>query len=115
MPTVQSRFILASILLVFCSLSVKAQQSPLKVLISADMEGVADVTSWKIDSQPGTRDYAQMRRLMTSEVNAAATAAFDAGATEVIVADSHGDFANLDPEALDPRCSLIRGWPRPLG
>jgi D-amino peptidase len=79
------------------------------------MEGVADVTNWKIDSQPASRDYVQMRRLMTNEVNAAVTAAFDAGATEVTVADSHGDFANLDPEALDPRCNLVRGWPRPLG
>jgi len=109
------RLIVAGIFVIFHSLPVGAQQAPLKVLISADMEGVADVTSWKIDSQPGTRDYAQMRRLMTSEVNAAATAAFDAGATEVTVADSHGDFNNLDPEALDPRCRLVRGWPRPLG
>ncbi len=108
------RLLLPGILLTLCSLSVEAQ-SPLKVLISADMEGVAGVTSWKIDSQAGTRDYAQMRRLMTAEVNAAVTAAFDAGATEVTVADSHGDFANLDPEALDPRCRLVRGWPRPLG
>jgi D-amino peptidase len=115
MLAVKSRLILAAIFLIFHSLPTKAQQVPLKVLISADMEGVADVTSWKIDSQPGTRDYAQMRRLMTSEVNAAITAAFDAGATEVTVADSHGDFANLDPEALDPRCRLVRGWPRPLG
>src|ERR1700740_2072871 len=92
------QFILASVFLIFGSLPVEAQRAPLKVLISADMEGVADVTSWKIDSQPGTRDYAQMRRLMTSEVNAAVTAAFDAGATEVTVADAHGDFANLDPE-----------------
>jgi|SRR5579872_101532 len=92
-----------------------AQQPSLKVLISADMEGVAGVTNWKIDSQPGSRDYAQMRRIMTAEVNAAIAASFDAGATEVTVADSHGDYANLDPEALDPRSRLIRGWPRPLG
>jgi D-amino peptidase len=106
---------LASILLLLYPLPGTTQQPSLKVLISADMEGVADVISWKIDSQPGTRDYTQMRRLMTAEVNAAVTAAFDAGATEVTVADSHGDFANLDPEALDPRCRLVRGWPRPLG
>jgi D-amino peptidase len=109
------RLIVAGIFFIFHSVPGGAQQAPLKVLISADMEGVADVTSWKIDSQPATRDYAQMRRLMTSEVNAAVTAAFDAGATEVTVADSHGDFNNLDPEALDPRCHLVRGWPRPLG
>lgn len=112
---VKSRLTLTVIFLIFCCLCANAQQAPLKVLISADMEGVADVTNWKIDSQPASRDYAQMRRLMTNEVNAAVSAAFDAGATEVTVADSHGDFANLDPEALDPRCYLVRGWPRPLG
>lgn len=90
-------------------------QQPLKVLISADMEGVADATNWKIDSQPASRDYGQLRHLMTTEVNAAVAGAFDAGATEVTVADSHGDFVNLDPEALDSRCRLVRGWPRPLG
>ncbi|HXN17714.1 MAG TPA: M55 family metallopeptidase [Candidatus Binatus sp.] len=115
MLAVKARLILAGIFLVFHSLAANAQQAGLKVLISADMEGVADVTNWKIDSQPASRDYVQMRRLMTNEVNAAVTAAFDAGATEVTVADSHGDFANLDPEALDPRCNLVRGWPRPLG
>src|SRR5580658_6078190 len=115
MLAVKVRLLLASIFLIFHSLPANAQQAPLKVLISADMEGVAGVTNWKIDSQPAARDYAQMRRLMTNEVNAAVTAAFDAGATEVTVADSHGDFANLDPEALDPRCNLVRGWPRPLG
>ena len=110
------RFWLALVsILLACSQFVEAQQAPLKVLISADMEGVADVINWKIDSQPASRDYAQMRRLMTAEVNAAVTAAFDAGATEVTVADSHGDFANLDPEALNPRCQLVRGWPRALG
>src|ERR1700734_2075179 len=115
MLAVKARLLVAGVFLSFLSLPANAQQAPLKVLISADMEGVADVTNWKIDSQPAARDYAQMRRLMTNEVNAAVTAAFDAGATEVTVADSHGDFANLDPELLDARCRLVRGWPRPLG
>src|SRR5579863_3024214 len=90
-----SGYVLATLLVVsLCSLPVAAQQA-LKVLISADMEGVAGATNWKIDSQPASRDYSQMRRIMTAEVNAAATGAFDAGATEVTVADSHGDFVNL--------------------
>ena len=97
------------------SISLFQAQQPLKILISADMEGVAGVANWKIDSQPGSRDYATGKRLMTLEVNAAIKAAFEASATEVTVADSHGDFANLDPDALDPRCRLVRGWPRPLG
>jgi D-amino peptidase len=115
----RSRLTISACALVLCfsliALLADAEQPALKILISADMEGVADVVNWKVDSQAGTRDYAQARRLMTAEVNAAVLAAFTAGATEVTVADSHGDFANLDPEALDPRCRLIRGWPRPLG
>jgi D-amino peptidase len=118
MSSVYSRLGPVTILTVFSLIAFRmadAQQVPLKVFISADMEGVADVTNWKVDSQAGSRDYGQARRLMTLEVNAAAGAAFEAGATEVTVADSHGDFINLDPELLDSRCHLVRGWPRALG
>jgi D-amino peptidase len=51
---------------------------------------------------------------MTQEVNAAVAGAFDAGATEVLVSDSHGDAQNIDVETLDKRVRLIRAWPRPL-
>jgi D-amino peptidase len=52
---------------------------------------------------------------MTKEVNAAIAGAFDAGATEVVVGDAHGDAQNIDVELLDRRVRLIRAWPRPLG
>jgi D-amino peptidase len=52
---------------------------------------------------------------MTEEVNAAIAGAFDAGASEVLVSDSHGDGQNIDVELLDKRVHLIRAWPRPLG
>src|SRR5262245_61645086 len=52
---------------------------------------------------------------MTREVNAAIEGAFQAGATEVLVGDSHGDAQNIDVELLDKRARLIRAWPRPLG
>jgi D-amino peptidase len=51
---------------------------------------------------------------MTEEVNAAVAGAFDAGATEVVVSDSHWNAQNLDVELLDPRALLVRGFPRPL-
>lgn len=92
-----------------------AAQPAVKVLISADMEGVAGVTSWPIDASAKGRDYAASQRLLAGEVNAAIEGAYDAGATEVIVTDAHGDFANLQPEMLDKRAQLVRGWPRPLG
>jgi D-amino peptidase len=89
-------------------------QTKLKVYISVDMEGVGGVSSWQVQALPDGREYQQFRRLMTEEVNAAIGGAFDAGATEVLVADSHGDAQNLDVELLDRRARLIRAWPRPL-
>jgi len=91
-----------------------AGQAPLKVYISADMEGVAGVAS-RLQSSSSGAEYQQYRRLMTREVNAAIEGAFMAGATEVLVADSHGNAQNIDLELLDPRARLIRAWPRALG
>jgi D-amino peptidase len=92
-----------------------AQSNKLKVFISADMEGIGGVSTWDVQASAKGREYEQFRRLMTQEVNAAVQGAFDAGAAEVLVADSHGDAQNIDVELLDRRASLIRAWPRPLG
>ena len=91
-----------------------AQVKKLKVYISADMEGIGGVSTWQIQAGSQGREYEKFRRLMTQEVNAAIAGAFDAGATEVLVSDSHGDGQNIDVELLDPRAHLIRAWPRPL-
>lgn len=92
-----------------------AQEKKLKVYISADMEGIGGVSTWSVQALPKGREYEQFRRLMTQEVNAAIAGAFDAGATEVLVSDSHGDAQNIDVELLDKRARLVRAWPRPLG
>lgn len=91
-----------------------AGQAPLKVYISADMEGIGGVAT-RLQSGSGNPEYEKYRRLMTLEVNAAIEGAFDAGATEVLVSDSHGNGQNVDLELLDKRARLIRGWPRELG
>jgi D-amino peptidase len=44
---------------------------------------------------------------MAEDANAAIRGAFDGGATEVVVNDSHGSQRNLLPEDLDPRARLI--------
>jgi D-amino peptidase len=88
---------------------------PLKVFISADMEGVGGVSTWSVQAGSKGREYEKFRELMTREVNAAVEGAFAAGATEVLVGDSHGDAQNIDVELLDKRVRLIRAWPRPLG
>jgi D-amino peptidase len=92
----------------------QAQQKKLKVLISADMEGVGGVSTWVVQAGSQGREYEKFRRLMTLEVNAAIAGAAEAGATEFIVGDSHGDGQNIDIELLDKRARLIRAWPRPL-
>lgn len=86
----------------------------MKIYISADIEGVAGVVSLQ-EGTPGNPEYEQARRLMTLEANAAIGGAFDAGASEVLVNDSHGPMTNILPELLDPRAELIRGNIKPMG
>lgn len=85
----------------------------MKILISADIEGVGAVVR-REHSGVGEREYLQARKFMTHEVNAAICGAFDSGASEVVVTDAHNVGLNLFPEDLDERARLIMGSPRPL-
>ena len=84
-----------------------------KVFISADIEGSGAVSSMHA-LLPDRWEWTQARRWMTEEVIVAAEASFAAGYGEVIVADSHGNAHNIDPDALPDNVQLIRSWPRPL-
>ena len=95
-----------ALLLAFTGLS--ARQAPLKVFISIDMEGLAGVVT-NSDVSPTGPDYAHFRAIMAAEANAAAEGAFAAGATEVLVRDSHGSKQNLLPGDVNPRARLLRG------
>lgn len=88
-------------------------QRPLKIYISADMEGVVGVVT---NEQLGPQgfEYARFREFMTQEVNAAIEGAFSAGASEIVVSDSHGNGQNLLIEKLPKDVLLVRAWPRPL-
>jgi len=105
--------VLAGALVPVLPLPSKAQQRSFKVFISADMEGISGLTS-SSQFSPGGSDYDLGRRLMTAEVNAAINAAFDAGATSVVVRDDHGSTTNLLPDQLDRRARLITGKPTPF-
>ncbi len=76
----------------------------MQVYISVDMEGVAGVVHVDQTRRTG-HDYAQARKWMTAEANAAIAGAFEAGATSVLVNDSHGDMRNLLLDELDPSSS----------
>ncbi|CAN7382356.1 M55 family metallopeptidase [Polaromonas sp. LjRoot131] len=85
----------------------------MKVLISTDIEGVAGVFHLE-QVRAGNPEYERARLLMTHEANAAIAGAFDAGATEVLVNDSHGSFRNMPAELLDARAQAVMGKPRYL-
>jgi D-amino peptidase len=77
-----------------------------RVYISVDMEGISGV-SGDDQTSPGGAEYGRSRKLMAEDANAAIRGAFDGGATEVLVNDSHGGQRNLLPEDLDARARLI--------
>ena len=91
-----------------------AQPRKLKVHISVDMEGVAGtVTGDQLG--PAGFEYGRFREFMTREALAAVEAARAAGATEVVVADSHGNGENLLHRAVPrrrARDSVVAAPPR---
>ena len=100
-----------SLILLALSANAWAQDDGLKIFISADMEGVVGaVTAEQL--RPGGFEYERFRGFMTAEVNAAIEAAREAGATEIVVADSHGNGQNLLIERLPDDVTLVRSWPR---
>jgi D-amino peptidase len=93
--------------------TVEGQEKKMKIYISADMEGVVGAVTADQLSPTGF-EYQRFREFMTQEVNAAIEAAFEAGATEIVVSDSHGNAQNLLIEKLPKNILLVRGFPRPL-
>ena len=88
-------------------------QARLKVYISADMEGITGVVSPE-QLGPTGFEYQRAREWMTGEVLAAIQGARDAGATEIVVSDSHGNGQNLLIDQLPDDITIVRSWPRPL-
>lgn len=86
----------------------------MKVYMSVDIEGVAGVVdALQGNVTTGGSDFELGRRLMTEEANAAIEGALAAGATEILVNDSHASMRNLLPELLHPKAKLIQGRLKP--
>lgn len=100
--------------LAFTSATATAQGTGPKIFISIDMEGLAGVVT---DEQLGPEgfEYQRFRQFMTDELLAAIEGAREAGAGEILVADSHGNGQNVLIELLPDDIQIVRSWPRPLG
>jgi len=107
------KLIFISLVIILSGMAVVAQQKQLKIFISADMEGVAGAVTGD-QLSPAGFEYQRFREFMTQEVNAAIEAAFAAGATEIVVCDSHGNAQNILIEKLPKSVLVVRGFPRPL-
>ncbi len=88
----------------------------MRVYLSIDMEGIAGVVH-ESQTDPTTpafaAEYGRFRRLMTAEANAAVEGALAAGATRVLVNDSHWFMRNLLAEELHQAAELVSGDPKP--
>ncbi|WP_342362514.1 M55 family metallopeptidase [Terrarubrum flagellatum] len=85
----------------------------MRIYISADIEGIAGVVT-REHTRPEGFEYQSARVWMTDSVAAAANAAFESGATEVVISDSHGNMQNLLLDRLPPQVQVVRASPRPL-
>lgn len=85
----------------------------MKIYVSVDMEGVTSLPDYTyVDEQ--VHNYRHGAKIMTKEANAIVEGAFEKGATEVTVNDSHENMTNLIAELLHPEASLISGGSKPL-
>jgi len=92
----------------------------MRVMVWADIEGVAGVTSWE-HTGGRTPLYEEGRRLYTEEINAIVRACRRAKVDEIIVVDGHGGgyegargFMSLIPDRLEEGARYVLGhaWAR---
>ncbi len=65
----------------------------MRLFISVDMEGIAGVVSWH-QLVRGGFEYERAREWLTAEVTVVCEAAFAAGVSDIVIADSHHEGLN---------------------
>jgi D-amino peptidase len=81
----------------------------MKVYISVDMEGIAGVNHPRPTERDDAVGYRRAVELMVGETNAAIEGALEAGATDILVNDSHGGMFNLTAIDLHRAARLLQG------
>ncbi len=91
---------LAALFLIF-SCPVSAQEKGIKVLLLYDMEGMSGATRYEYTTARFPDDYAEGRKMMTDDVNAAIRGLVAGGATEIVVVDGHGSGNREEPDVIE--------------
>ena len=81
----------------------------MKLYMSVDIEGVAGISNW-LEANNKEEAYKYFADQMTKEAAAAAEAAVERGASEIVVRDAHASARNMTPAMFPQECSFIRGW-----
>jgi D-amino peptidase len=83
----------------------------MKVVVSVDIEGASGLVSTR-ETEEGAFDYGLARRHLTHDCNAVVEGALAAGATQIVLHDTHGcDFRNILLDELHPAAEVVRGLP----
>lgn len=77
-----------------------------------DLEGCAGVIDRRNWVLPESRYYEDAKILLTNEINAAVCGLYEAGASEILIADGHG-CGGVNHLKLDNRVKFLRGCPGP--
>lgn len=85
----------------------------MRFYVSCDIEGIVGVTS-HVQGAPGGHEYEKARAWMTRSARSVCEAALSSGATELVLADGHGNGMNLLLDELPENVSVVRSWPRGL-
>ncbi len=85
----------------FAQTTPAAPSRPLRVMILADMEGAAGIDDYRMTTVDHPERYAEGRRQVTADVNAAVAGLKAAGVTDIVVIDGHGSGNAREPDVLE--------------
>ncbi len=86
-------------------------QTPKKVYIETDMEGVDGIFDFEMQCIPfKSPRWSESIKLLTDEINAAVDGLLEGGATDVYIGDNHTGSGILSVMDIHPKAKLITGF-----
>lgn len=99
---------------VLLAAALASAQSPKKVFVITDMEGVDGIFDSELQCIPQQSPrWAESQKLLTEEVNAAVDGLAAGGAADIVVWDGHDSGRTLSVLDINPKARLFLGRPVP--